>query len=112
MRKIGSIDPSFERLVEFAKIDSWQFNHGLLTLTTFQGGYPYEIDLETCTSSAKILDWIFQIESKTWCTPELLHDLIRIFRIILDPQGNHCSGGIERFEGKSVLKTIRDRIKP
>jgi hypothetical protein len=53
----------------------------------------YEIDLADCTTSAKVLDWIIQIEGKAWADPMCLAGLIRAFNDILDPQTNLCSGG-------------------
>lgn len=43
----------------------------------------YEIDLEECTDSARVLDYIFQIQSKTWCTPELI-------ALVLDTLNSAC----------------------
>jgi hypothetical protein len=36
----------------------------------------YEVDLERCTDSAQMLDYLLQIASKDWCTPQILYDLI------------------------------------
>jgi hypothetical protein len=68
---------------------NWVFNPKHLTLT--HSPEDYEIDLETIHSSAAILDWIFQIQRKVWATAQTLHDLLRAFRDILDPQANYCS---------------------
>ena len=37
----------------------------------------YEVDLEKCTDSAQILDYILQIAGKEWCTPQILYDLTK-----------------------------------
>ena len=37
----------------------------------------YSVELEKCTDSAQILDYIFQIANKTWCSPQILYDLIQ-----------------------------------
>ena len=37
----------------------------------------YEIDLENCTDSAQILDYILQITGKSWCTPQTLYEIIQ-----------------------------------
>ena len=39
----------------------------------------YEVDLEKCTDSAQTLDYILQVASKNWCTPQILFDLIKEF---------------------------------
>ena len=38
----------------------------------------YEIDLEECVDSARLLDYIFQVQSKTWCTPELIAQVLDV----------------------------------
>jgi hypothetical protein len=38
--------------------------------------YDYEFDLERCNTAAQLADWIFQIGTKAWCTPEILKLLI------------------------------------
>ena len=72
----------------------------------------YEIDLERCTTSAALLDWIFQINGKGW-GPKAMADLIDAFDDIFYPQKNLCSacnyGGI----GKQIDATayLRARYK-
>ena len=56
----------------------------------------YYVDLEEITSSAQILDWIFQIRLKQWATPKVITDLLEAFKTILDPQSNYCSMGKDR----------------
>jgi len=41
-----------------------------------RGPYPYEIDLETFTSPAEVLDWILQVSGKPWCDRALLGELV------------------------------------
>ena len=36
----------------------------------------YEVDLEQCETPAQVLDWIFQIFSKTWSTPKMIYDFL------------------------------------
>lgn len=55
--------------------------------------YHYEIDLETITDSAQMLDWIFQIASKTWSTAEILGSLVQALQDIFHPQSYLCSWG-------------------
>jgi hypothetical protein len=38
--------------------------------------HSYEIDLETFTSPAQVLDWILQVSSKPWCDRALLGELV------------------------------------
>ena len=37
----------------------------------------YEVDLKSCIDSAQLLDYFFQIANKTWCTPQILYDLVQ-----------------------------------
>ncbi len=59
----------------------------------------YEIDLERCTTSAQVLDFIFQVQAKTWCTPKLMTNLLKAFdRACVEQfgqpiQGVFCSMG-------------------
>lgn len=64
---------------------------------TLVHGYPvYRIDLEEIDSSAAVLDWIFQIVgTKDWATAEVVEDLLRAFRDVLDPQKNYCADGAD-----------------
>ena len=55
----------------------------------------YEIDLEKCTSSAGVLDWMAQLSGKGWVTDEDLGKLFRLFNSLLSLQSNFCSGGRE-----------------
>jgi hypothetical protein len=59
-------------------------------------GYGYEVDLDRCRSSAEILDWIAQLEQKTWCDATCVGNLVRALNRILRLQGNFCGGGVER----------------
>lgn len=71
----------------------------------FKGHLIYEVDLNTCTDSAQVLDWIFQINEKEWCTAEHLKALLDCFHEACadafqkDPQGVWCPFGV----GKSVV---------
>jgi len=70
----------------------WKYDAGQRTI---QYKY-YWIDLDCCRSSASVLDWIMQINKKTWATDRVLADLVRAFHHLLRPQANLCSGGFER----------------
>lgn len=70
--------------------------------------YRYEIDLETCTTSAEVLDWICQIAGKTWADNATLAGLIRALDDILNPQSFLCSGGASK---EITAAAIRARVK-
>lgn len=81
----------------------WRLDPAALVLYTDPGshvGYRYEIDLESCLSSAAVLDWVCQIEAKGWGTPaedaETVAGLVAAFVDILAPQARLCSWGRSR----------------
>lgn len=82
----------------------WRLDAKLLTLTHIRG---YEIDLERIHSSAEMLDWIFQVLHKIWCTPETTKGLLDAFDALFDPQANLCSMG----HSKTINPTAHLRQK-
>lgn len=42
------------------------------------GSYEYDIDLKRCATASQCLDWIHQVNVKTWATPEIMKDFISI----------------------------------
>jgi hypothetical protein len=89
---------------------NWKFNKQNLTLAHSGKGRGYEVALEECTTSAEALDWIFQVESKTWASTEDLGDLVRAIGTLLSPQGTLCSGGQEQGP-IDVRKVIEQNLK-
>lgn len=71
------------------------------------GKWNYSVDLERCCSSVAMLDWIFQVNKKRWCTPKIMHDLITALEDIFDPQANICTLGI----GGCPSKTANPRVQ-
>lgn len=65
----------------------------LVLIDSHPSGYGYEIDIEKCTTSAEVLDWLAQMRTKTWVNTEDLGDLIVAFDDILSLQATLCSGG-------------------
>jgi len=64
----------------------------------------YQIRLEEMTNSARILDWIFQINEKTWATANDIGELIRAINYIFGR--DMASGGIDRpFDAKAILNS-------
>ena len=41
----------------------WVYNSENMTIFSSNKNYYYEIDIERCTTSAEVLDWIFQVHS-------------------------------------------------
>ena len=71
----------------------------------------YEVILERCNTSAEILDWIAQLNGKTWTTPEDIGYLVEALNDLLSLQSNFCGGEEERSDGKpAYAKRILERL--
>jgi len=55
----------------------------------------YWIDFDRMRSSAEVLDWIAQVSHKTWCSSEMLANLIWALDDILELQHKYCGCGAE-----------------
>jgi hypothetical protein len=74
----------------------WCLDPTRLVLECYEGRrWVYEVDLEQCTTSAQVLDWIAQVAMKTWATDAVIAGLIRALDAVLDLQSNLCGMGIE-----------------
>jgi len=101
---------------EAAKLENrnwgpWKLRKSNYTLVLPYGdrrGDRYYIDLETCTTSAGVLDWIAQVTLKTWADDAVIAGLVRALNDILELQGTLCGGGI----GKRLdVATIKRYVK-
>src|SRR5271170_5327875 len=70
----------------------WHFDKKSLELV--YGHDRYRIDLKRIEDSAGMLDWIFQMTTKSYCTSRDLGDLVKAFDDLFYPQANLCSNGI------------------
>jgi hypothetical protein len=87
---------------------NWEFDPKNLTLE--HKGEGYEIDLERIHTSAAVLDWIFQIQGKSWADAKTMHDLLRAFDDILSPQANYCPGEQDqRADGGKLTREFAAR---
>jgi len=71
----------------------WRLHSENLTLSFEPNGYYF--DLEKGQSSAVLLDWIFQLSGKVWCTPEVMEEYLLALRDLFEPQANLCSFGTD-----------------
>jgi len=55
----------------------------------------YEVDLERCTTSAEMLDWICQVAEKAWATPDTVGNLAMALNELLRPLATVCAMGVE-----------------
>ncbi|MFN0149601.1 MAG: hypothetical protein ACKVU1_02690 [bacterium] len=57
----------------WAEVKTCHFDRERLVIVVDRGS---EFDIEECTNSAQMLDRIYKIAHKSWCTPEILRDLL------------------------------------
>jgi hypothetical protein len=74
----------------------WRLDATALTLTYEGEEGSYELDLEDLTTSAMMLDWIFQVQKKAWCSAEDIKYLLEALDVLIDPQATLCSWGEEK----------------
>jgi hypothetical protein len=65
-----------------------------LVFTDNNGCKRYRVDLERCSTSAAVLDWIIQVSKKVWSRPKHVGDLVRALDDIFDLQSQMCSGAL------------------
>lgn len=76
---------------------SWSFNSEDLTLEYVRDGLPaYSVQLRKITSSACMLDVIFDLKNRPWGNNEVMGDLISAFQDLFDPRVTLCGGGQDR----------------
>ena len=88
----------------------WQFKPATSCLVYEHGVTWYEIDLETCNSSAAILDWIFQLQQKTWMTAHDMRDLLTALQDILHPQANYVHSGSRTPTGRQLARDYTHKL--
>ena len=88
---------------------SWSFNPGELSLDLMRDGLPvHSIHLRTITSSACMLDVIFDLKSRSWANNEVVGDLVTALQDLFDPRVTLCGGGRDRtLDPLSRFKPIR-----
>ncbi len=85
----------------------WTFEIEDLTLNHENG---YWIDLQSCSRSAEVLDWIYQIHAKKWGNSTVT-GLIDAFRDLMHPQQNICPWGWDRQQEIDPRKVICERLE-
>lgn len=65
----------------------------------------YNIPLERCQTAGQCLDWIHQVSTKTWCTPDLYKDFIdMLFKVISKDLWAGQGNKVEEIERRIELK--------
>lgn len=93
------------------KWGNWIYHPGNFTLECQdERGFIYEIDLDRCRTSAEVLDWIFQVQGKTWATAEIVKYLLEALDDLLTPQGTLCSFGVSStINPREILRSRNAR---
>lgn len=73
--------------------------------------FPYEVDLEQCTTSARVLDRIMQISHKTDTDDATIAGLIRALGDVLNPQANLCSFGASKHLTTTRIRELADQAR-
>jgi hypothetical protein len=88
----------------------WKLNKRGLYLAYASGTWDeYRIGLDRCLSSAQVLDWLAQINAKTWATPYIVGCLMAAFHNTLGPQATLCSFGRDTRIDRADLRRVVDR---
>jgi hypothetical protein len=88
-------------LPQLLRESEWAFKRSTLTLTHRKIGY--DVDLERITNSMQMLEWIAQVNEKTWATPKTVGELVRL---LMHAFHQHAAPG-----GKSVALDIKKAIE-
>jgi hypothetical protein len=97
------------KVIRKGKWGHWKYNPDNLTLEfkKIVGGHHFNhyVDLKRLTNSARVLDCIFQRQSKLWCSDKDIADLLRAFNDLMQSvQNKVCSGGKDKeFDFKKHL---------
>ena len=85
----------------------WTFNPTTACLETeiFPGGPTYQVLADEMKDSASILDWIYQIEEKTWASSQDVGDLVSAAVEIFGR--GVCSRGTDHPINPKVILTNR-----
>jgi hypothetical protein len=93
--------------INVADWHGWELKGSELVFPAYRHGC-YPVNLERVGgSSARMLDWIMQVQGKMWATPECVAGLVAAFNDIFHPQATLCSGGGDHWVS---AKEVRQRI--
>lgn len=82
----------------------WTLNSatGTLDCTIPNTTQVYDVPVYDLTDSAEILDWIFQVEEKSWATSEITGEFVEALRTILG-RGVASMGKNNPIKPKAIL---------
>ena len=88
-------------------VGSWTIN--MPSQTILYAKTDDEIELKDCRTCAGMLDWIFQLQEKTWISDKDMRDFLKIMNQVFYPQGLMCSFGTDHTQNrKGPLKENKD----
>jgi len=92
----------------------WKYNpdnHCLEIVKKHGSMRSYEVDLDRCDTSARLLDWIYQVKHKSWISPDDIADLVyAVDDIFHTVQSLICSQGVDlEFNPQ---KYLNEKIDP
>jgi len=90
------------------KSDIWELDEENHCLNHIE--WDYGIDLERCTTSAEVLDYLCQLYRKNWITQKAFYELFSFVDAFIDPQHNLCSFG-RSTEIKDISSILKERYK-
>lgn len=89
----------------------WRLDAHAYTLDLVRDGVDlYQVDLERCTTSARVLDWIAQVRGKAWADVGALAGLVRALDDVIDLQATLCSFGEDSPRTPAVLRSLVDSL--
>ena len=74
-------------------------------------GERYAVDLEQCRTSAETLDWIIQVATKSWATDAVIAGLVRALDILIEPDINLCTDGIDHSRNDWLPEDIEQNLR-
>jgi hypothetical protein len=85
----------------------WDIDRTACVLWTTAPGYRYEVDLEECTTSARTMDWIFQVAGKQWQDRDrIIAGLVTALGDVLNPQAHLCPSGQPRQLSRAAIRKL------
>lgn len=90
----------------------WEIDRVARVLWTTEPGYRYEVDLEDCTTSTRVTDWICQVADKQWQDRDrIIAGLVTALVDILDPQERLCPFGQPRQLSRAAIRKLAGGAK-
>ena len=72
-----------ETMIDSRQIGDWTYRSEINSLTyDVTEHYEYVIPLDEVYNATDILNWIAQVNDKTWATPQVVGELVEAFRVV------------------------------